>query len=91
MSEDQSKVCSFSFKKRKSNAIRRKNSSSSEEETVITRNEKKISSGLLSAKTVINRFVIFEIFYSKNFPVSAGSSNQRKSKGRQLSTARTRK
>jgi len=51
MSEDQSKVCSFSFKKRKSNAIRRKNSSSSEEETVITRNEKKISSGLLSAKT----------------------------------------
>ena len=52
MSEYQSKVCSFSFKKRKSNAIKRKNSSSSEDETVIIRNEKKMSSGLLSAKTL---------------------------------------
>lgn len=56
--EEKANVCTFTFKKRRGNAMRRKvdesenKSSSSEEETVITRAEKKAQVGVISAKTV---------------------------------------
>ncbi len=67
--EEKANVCTFTFKKRRGNAMRRKvdereNKSSSEEETVITRAEKKSQVGVISAKTVSD-CVISTIFTNR--------------------------